>query len=258
MPFPESPRVVYERNPLEEVICQLRFPTILRIDAEMPAAFQEMVRNEYPLYTEAEAVLGGGPPMPPEVAQVLRGGLPVTRQFHTQDQVWKIGLTRDFLSLSTRHYERWEQFRERLAFATSALEQTYRPAFLSRVGLRYRNIIHRPTLGLNVQWSELLMPHVAAELSSQEMAESVSEAVHLVLFKLDEQGSRVQLRHGLESREGLAGAAYVLDADFFTDSRMETQNVVQRLDYFNRQAGCLFRWCITDALHQRLGSHPVQ
>ena len=32
-----EPRVQYEKNQLLEVICQFRFPTILRIEAEEPA-----------------------------------------------------------------------------------------------------------------------------------------------------------------------------------------------------------------------------
>jgi len=32
MPFPEVKRVIYEHNPLDKVICQLRFPPILRIE----------------------------------------------------------------------------------------------------------------------------------------------------------------------------------------------------------------------------------
>ena len=47
MAFPEVERVIYERNPLDEVICQLRFPAILKID-EPPIAFQEQIRTRYP------------------------------------------------------------------------------------------------------------------------------------------------------------------------------------------------------------------
>ena len=39
--FPNSPRVIYERTPLRQVICQLRFRMILRVTAETPAVFQE-------------------------------------------------------------------------------------------------------------------------------------------------------------------------------------------------------------------------
>lgn len=48
--FPVAPRVVYDKSPLVEVVCQLRFPTVLRIEAEVPSAFQEAVRSRFPLF----------------------------------------------------------------------------------------------------------------------------------------------------------------------------------------------------------------
>src|SRR4051794_35988880 len=50
MAFPDAPRVLYEINPLDEVVCQLKFPPVLRIDAEMPVGFQEAIRAQFPLY----------------------------------------------------------------------------------------------------------------------------------------------------------------------------------------------------------------
>lgn len=43
-------RVIFENNPLVEMILQFRFPTILSINANEPVAFQETIRQEYPIY----------------------------------------------------------------------------------------------------------------------------------------------------------------------------------------------------------------
>ncbi|HQU44113.1 MAG TPA: TIGR04255 family protein, partial [Pirellulales bacterium] len=67
MPLPEFPRVIYGKNPLEVVICQLRFPPILRIGAELPAEFQERIRKDYPEFRDRSAALG----MPAQFAQSL-------------------------------------------------------------------------------------------------------------------------------------------------------------------------------------------
>ena len=53
MPFPEVKRIIYKKNPLDKVICQLRFPTILKIEKEIPAEFQERIRKEFPNYSES-------------------------------------------------------------------------------------------------------------------------------------------------------------------------------------------------------------
>ena len=50
MLFAQYERYQYARPPLVEVICQLRFPTILAIGAQEPAAFQEAVRRDFPQY----------------------------------------------------------------------------------------------------------------------------------------------------------------------------------------------------------------
>ena len=52
MPFPDVERVIYNENPLDRVICQLRFAPILKIDTEIPAEFQERIRIDYPNLSE--------------------------------------------------------------------------------------------------------------------------------------------------------------------------------------------------------------
>lgn len=48
--FEQTARMRYENSPLLEVICQIRFPTILSVSAKEPAEFQEAVRGAFPRY----------------------------------------------------------------------------------------------------------------------------------------------------------------------------------------------------------------
>ena len=48
--FSQEERCIYGNNQLMEVICQLRFPTILSIDAKEPADFQDAIRDVFPQY----------------------------------------------------------------------------------------------------------------------------------------------------------------------------------------------------------------
>ena len=50
MLFSDRPRTHYEKPLAHEVICQLRFPTILTINNTEPADFQEAVREDFPQY----------------------------------------------------------------------------------------------------------------------------------------------------------------------------------------------------------------
>ena len=63
--FSDRERYLYRKRQLVEVICQLRFPTILSISAREPADFQEAIRGDFPQYKrlleQAQPKLSGGP-----------------------------------------------------------------------------------------------------------------------------------------------------------------------------------------------------
>src|SRR5687768_13431639 len=117
MAIPESERVVYERNTLEEVRCEVRFPPILSIEASAPAAFQEAVRSEFP-YFELKASVKLPAGMPAGLSQVVERDLALVGGksflFISEDRQWTLTLSKGGLSLLCRRYERWEPFRERL------------------------------------------------------------------------------------------------------------------------------------------------
>src|SRR5438445_3102968 len=168
MPFPASPRVIYKKNPLDEVICQLKFPPVLRIDSELPAKFQESVRQDYPLFQDASPVIPNflGRALPAEVGKLMNLEIPFpvagkVYHFISADEKWKVGLAKEFIALSTGSYVRWEEFRARMAYAISSLLKEYSPSFFVRIGLRYRDVVRRSVLGLGeIRWSELLKPHI--------------------------------------------------------------------------------------------------
>lgn len=69
MLFSDHPRTHYRSAPAHEVICQLRFPTILTINNVEPADFQEAIREAFPQYARREEaappkVTGLGGPNP--------------------------------------------------------------------------------------------------------------------------------------------------------------------------------------------------
>lgn len=258
MPFPDSDRVIYEHNPLEEVICQLRFPTILEIGVDEPAAFQKLIRSEYPLYRKEDP----GADLPPELGALIsnfplsafpRPAERTTHKFLTADSKRSVSLTRDFVAVADSHYTRWEELRAEILRARRALEEVYEPAFYTRVGLRYRNVIDRDRLKLaGTSWEELLKPALAGPLGAGQIRTQVRETRSQVRIELDNvSGGTVMLRHGLVTRAGQE-PAYLIDADFFTQERNSGDDTVGSLDAFNRLGGNLLRWAITDRLHMAL------
>jgi uncharacterized protein (TIGR04255 family) len=255
--FPESERVIYTTNPLVEVICQLRFPRILRIEADLPVSFQDLVRDGYPNLNEIPA-----PPLPSEVARAVGldpGNIPSrTFQFADAENAWKIGLTSTFLALSTDRYVRWEDFRTRLKDALDVLDKTYEIRKFSRVGLRYRDLIVRSSVGLEGQpWTMFLRPQILGEIADDQFAQAVKQANRQLILELDYPNALVRFAHGLIQAQDDAGAVescYLIDADFYTETGLERAGAENILDYFNKEAGRLFRWCITPTLSAAMGT----
>ena len=258
MPFPATPREVYKNNPLEEVICQFRFPTILSIASESPARFQEEIRHEYPWYAQQRPP--DMPDVPADIKEMVQRfaipQAPLTYSFETENRTRTISLAQDSISLSERQYRQWHDFRREIERAEGILRKIYAPAFYTRIGLRYRDVLDRKRYGLEgTPWSELLNPIFLGVLGSQEVARDVVQQSHaqVLLTIPDVDGGQILLQHGLASREGEDPSVYLIDADFYLQNRCESDDAFNIADKFNKWAGHLFRWAITDVLREELG-----
>lgn len=261
MPFPVADRVIYEHNPLSEVICQVRFPPVLRIDAESPAKFQESIRAEYPNY-EAKSPVKLPTNVPPQLAEIFASELPAggqrTHEFGSRDGVWKLSLTRSFLAMRCSDYRRWEQFRHRFSVSLDALQREYGPAYFTRIGLRYQDVLHRSKLGLAGEpWSSLLKPAVAGFLGASEVVSDVRGMQTATLVHLPGDVGTAQMQFALAEDNATSEEVFLIDSDYFTDQQVETADALARLDAFNREARRFFRWCITDQLHNAMRPGPV-
>ena len=89
----DNRRYAYGKSQLIEVICQLRFPTILSIDTREPADFQETVRAAFPRYQCQVEKLPGVNGAPARTVN--------NHTFISEDGGYKLSLTKDFIALST-------------------------------------------------------------------------------------------------------------------------------------------------------------
>ena len=263
MPFPELKRVLYRKNPLYQVICQLRFPPILRIDAEIPANFQERVRRHFPNFAETSWNVEAPPDLkgliPPEfIQQALQLSNTKNYEFSSEDGQWKINLTRTFVALSTKQYERWEQFKDKLQIPLDALVEVYSPDDFSRVGLRYVDIIRRSALNLgDVHWDELLQPYILGLLGSPGVGTYVKNFESKYEVGLSDGESMVQIITRFVGAEDNGEICYIIDSDFYNVRKTKIDSVMERLDYFNVRASRLIQWCISERLHQAMEPQPL-
>ena len=260
MHLPESERVIYERNPLVLVACQLRFPPILKISHQQPVEFQDEIRFKYPLFESTQVQV------PSEISQAIQQlGVPILNDlsysFKSEDQKWQLIITKDFITITTSVYETYEQFQQRFREVVDIFERIYKPSFYSRVGLQYQDLIIRSKLGLeDKDWSHLITRNIASELYNPDIASSIQLIIKNLILKTED--SQVNFKHGLvtvkEPEKNNDEVAYLLDTDFYTEQKIDKgENVWNTLEQFNKSAKKFFRWSITDTLHNAMRPKTV-
>ncbi|MBM3932797.1 MAG: TIGR04255 family protein [SAR202 cluster bacterium] len=262
MPFPTVKRVRYGKKPLKRVVCQLRFSPILRVDAEVPAPFQEHIKSGFPnLIDKSELTLDA-----PDGSQInlvsnmvrLAPSLMKNYEFVSEDGRWKVNLTRTFMALSTEDYDSWERFKESLTLPLTALRAVYAPEYFTRVGLRYFDVFDKAALGLDeVPWSELLSPNVLGSLGSAQLADDVMASESRADIRLDLDNGMVRLQTRFSSLQESMSKQFEIDSDFFAVGQIPRDEGESLLDSLHAKAHSLLRWCITDKLHEAMEPTPI-
>ena len=255
--FSNDRRCCYSNNQLAEVICQLRFPEILTIGANVPVTFQEAIRHEFPRYSarnEAPAPKISGIP---GNLQIENQTPTVNYQFASADGKWRVNLTSKFISLSTSSYTDWETFAKMLDVPLAAFIKTYNPAFFERVGLRYMNFISRTELSLEgIPYRDLIQPAYLGLLSKEEINEPSCSRCSMDAELSLNGGCRAKIHAGpgLVKRNNHPDpeVKFILDIDLFMGGNIPVNYSAGALETIHAQAYPIFRDAITDTLHAAL------
>lgn len=260
--FSNEPRCVYGRTQLVEVVCQLRFPAILKIDKQEPFELQDVIRSDYPNFSVNDDKL------PPRMVngRLTEQGTVKNYQFISMDGGWKVNLTRDFISLSSHRYTRWEDFAQRLDRILAEFIPLYKPACFNRIGLRFINAFNQKALGMDVTpWKELITPGFLGIMGDDDAREDA--------FVKNEQnvtanlpgGSRCNIKCGKgvlrkvnnQTRATVEEPVYMLDLDVYMEGSTQLSHVAPALNVVHGNADSLFRAAITDTLHNAMEPQPV-
>lgn len=257
MPFPESRRVSYAKNQLDKVICQLRFPPILKIDSEPPAAFQDVIRKDYPMYVEKTTTQHGITislnPHQQEIKRIINQPGMKNYEFRSPDNGFQINLTQTFLSLSTNKYVSWEDFLGKFQTIYNEFINLYSPPFFMRIGLMYIDIIDRAVLGLNnTNWKELIKPHFLGLLAEIDETRVTTFTNNYVISLIDNESFLNLSTSFVYKAAQTSGKCFMISSDFNTPKRIECANVFDKLNFLHTRASRLIQWVITDKLHNAM------
>ena len=216
----DNRRYAYGKSQLIEVICQLRFPTILSIDTREPADFQETVRAAFPRYQCQVEKLPGVNGAPARTVN--------NHTFISEDGGYKLSLTKDFIALSTMRYTHWEDFAARLDEPLGQFIKIYRPNCFDRVGLRFVNAISREQLGLTGRLAALKL-HAGPGFVQRNIR----------------NGNQVQQVQEKEVR-------FIFDQDVYSTGKVKVAAVAETLNALHAHSDSVFSDAITTVLHDAM------
>jgi uncharacterized protein (TIGR04255 family) len=248
-------RVVYKKNPLFEVLCQVRFSEILKLVDGQPSEFNSAVANDYPIVERFEGYELVA--IPSGIAQQPQSSPKKVAQttFSNFENTWAVTCTSSYLTLTARDYTRWEEFEVRLIKCLTKFMTLYLPGAVTRVGLRYRNIIELETLATEngiLDDSELIAPEVRGLLGNSmfnndsfEQAQSSYQSKNGDMTTILNFG----LVRDLSGKKG-----FLIDADFSSANQLapQVQLIHEKLTHLHSFSGPVFRACISDKLHELL------
>jgi len=243
--FSSEDRTIYGKNQLAEVLCQLRFPEILIINTQLPAQFQESIRDEYPHFsTSMESIPNHQEKMP-------------NYQFASADGVWRVNLTGRFISLSCTQYTCWEEFAKKLDKPLATFIGIYHPAFFERIGLRYINFLSRKDLALTgVPFSELIQPRYLGLLADEDVPEKSASRCSIDAELSIRGGCRVKIHAGpgMVKHKGVADeeVKFIFDQDLYMRGNVPVNLSAGALETLHSQAYSIFRGAITETLHDAM------
>lgn len=246
-------RVIYKKNPLVEVIMQIRFPKILALNTEDPISFQEAIKGQYPIYQlslENQHEINFSFKQEIPTPSVLQKQPVKNHNFISADGTYKINLTSGFISISTVNYTRWEEFVERFSMPLQKFVEIYAPAFYERIGLRYIDAFSRKSLNIEgVEWKELIdAKWLGAYTVIDDEKDVISSAVD-VEYVLDDNISRAKIHSGLGVINNSEEKVFILDSDFIYVNNIEPKKYEDISNSLHVYAKKFINDAISEKLH---------
>lgn len=255
--IPLAPRFQLQNHQLAQVLCQIRFSTVLRINQDDAViAFQEAIRQTYPRYAKQQAM---GVLVTPQGIQHQQAAA-AQHRFDDSEGIFTAVLAPDFVALETSQYADIDDFVSRVETLATAVQEHYAPAEMQRVGLRFINELRLTDPDPKAEMREAISPALLGPVGAEELVGGVGAAQQVLELRGDT--SRMLVRHGLDLQGGTtvvplgetqpdprqAFPFYLMDIDAFAEQpvRYSVDGIEATLREFNDDVRSLFAWGVRE------------
>lgn len=245
-------RVRFNKAPLIETIFQIQFPEILRISSEVPVQFQELIRNDYPNFSQqivTNTVQKQGEN--PQVLPPLK-----SYEFINRNGDTKIGLTNTFVAVSSLNYTKWEDFKMICKDAVDKAISVYQPGVIQRVGLRYKDLICRSKWNMqDKRWNELIKSEYLGALAEVDEKLIPRYVLDYEIFNPETEIVEHNHRELVLQRDNLE-KSLLIDNDYYKIGFFGCDDIWAMADGLHKQSGAFIRNVFTPTLEEAM--EPVE
>lgn len=233
---PKVTPVHYQRNLLEKVVCELRFPTLYGLErGKPPVSLANALRKEFPEHGIVDGLnLTAG-----SVAQDFG------HVFNDKKRRTSITFRASALSIETTSYQSFEEYLMRVMFASNAAKEAIDTEFFTRVGLRYINAVPYEQEGI-ATW---VNPAIVSPLAEGLFGDAAEYSGRIATT--GEQGGYL-FQHGIGKHSESGQLQYLLDYDCWREDVPVTdlQVVMEELHEMEFR---LFHWSLGKAAFDYMG-----
>lgn len=251
--LPAPDRRILKNNPLQLVVCQVRFDEAdVLNDRKIARRFFDKlggVDGPFPKFTQivAQRVIVN--------PQAGPGETPTTEQqrgwrFSNGDGDRHITLLPNSLALETTSFPGWDQFAPHMQRSLDVLGDEADPAIEQRLGLRFVNLIIHDEVRSEADWDGYIVSDLLAPAQHPRLGSGIVATQHRVILDLGDE-LRCILNYGLApDANGTGRPGYILDLDVFRElsAPFSAADVFKASELMNDRAVSLFQQVVTPNL----------
>jgi uncharacterized protein (TIGR04255 family) len=251
-----GPKVKYEQNFLKEVVFQVRFEPILRLETEAPADFQSAIKERFPAVQAGQAIEIDASASVDKGFDAKVRSTRKTWTFFTKDKTRSLTVESSALTLSYTVYKNFDEVQSDVDFLWERFQTIYSVETLSRIGLRYINVIEID--GNPLDWAGLIAPTLLDMFAIPSPEDhGLLRAIHTVFWGSED--TLVKFSYGIYNTEFPAPPVhrqFILDYDCYSVAPKDARDIRDTLIQYITVIYGLFERGITNGLRDIMRPIP--
>lgn len=229
--------IKFEKDCLFEVVFEVRYNEILKISDQIPSAFQDEIRSEFPVYEEISI---------PSKIDFLQSKVSIdSKRFHRffkQDKKSFISLSSASFSLTYLDYCGFDHLSKKIKWALSAFSKVYSNNSFLRVGLRYKNLFNETSMASIIEQDahkklkvvSLISTKVFPELNQKQKNKSFTASERFSSYNINDLKFNSVYSYGImngcyKGKNFNNQESFIIDLDCFSEKFLTLEDIVKSL-----------------------------